>query len=237
MILNKTISENKISIYDAILSFSIVSNFCCILYIQKQNEQINELAEKNKELVNSINKLNTDIAKIGNDIVLMNSKTLNPIMISTSGPDFYTKALIITGLIVTGVATTYYFSSFVVTKISSLSLSNLFTLPKIVSVNSILTNLPFNLPFLDQKKQISMILQDLPVTIFIQFLNGEVSSISFRHISDENSTPIFKAIEAYLKLQNNEVVVSETTKVVSPEELASVVVNATSTLDALTSLI
>jgi hypothetical protein len=221
MLLNKTISKNNfsknnfpknnfsknnISIYDIILSSSIVSNFFCFQYILKQNEQISELIEKNKSLVDSINKLNNDVAKMGEDILIMHTKAAaNPIMINTSasGSDFYLKTLLITGLIATGAVTTYYLSSLMIAKISSLSLYNPLALSKFFSLNTILTNLPFNLPFLDQKKEISVFLQELSVTLFIEFMNGEISSINFRQVDDENLTPIKKALEAYFKLQSS----------------------------------
>lgn len=58
MILNKQISEKNFLIYNDILSSSIISNICCILYIQKQNKQFNKLVRKNKSFVTSIDKLN-----------------------------------------------------------------------------------------------------------------------------------------------------------------------------------
>ena len=250
MRLNKTISKNnlsknKFSIYDIILSSSIVSNFCCFQYILKQNEQISELIEKNNSLVSSINKLNTDVAKMGEDILIMHTKAAaNPIMINTSasGSDFYLKTLLITGLIATGAVTTYYLSSLMIAKISSLSLYNPLALSKIFSLNSILTNLPLNLPFLDQKKEISVFLQELSVTLFIDLLNGEVSSINFKQMGVEKSTPIIKALEAYLKLQSSNESdkdlpsVVEAVETASKEEVLSVAGTAAETLNTLSSL-
>lgn len=240
MILNKTISKNnfsknKFSIYDIILSFSLVSNFCCFQYILKQNKQISELIEKNNSLVYSINKLNTDVAKMGEDILIMHTK-------SASGSDFYLKTLLITGLIATGAVTTYYLSSLMIAKISSLSLDNPLALSKFFSLNSILTNLPLNLPFLDQKKEISVFLQELSVTLVIELLNGEVSSINFKQMGVEKSTPIIKALEAYLKLQSTNESdkdlpsVVEAVETASKEEVLSVAGTAAETLNTLSSL-
>ena len=262
MIINKTISKNQFSknqfsIYDIFLSSSIVSNFCCFQYILKQNEQITELIEKNKSLGNSINQLNTEVAKMGKDILIMHTKAASsPILINTSasGSDFFIKTLIITGLIATGAVTTYYFSSFMVAKLSSLSFYNPLALSKYFSFNSILTNLPLSLPFLDQKKEISVFLQELSVTLFIELLNGEVSSINFKQTGVEKLTPIIKAIEAYLKLQSSKdngitsivdavkavslelPTVDEIVETASNEEVLSVAGTAADTLNTLSSL-
>lgn len=234
MILNRNVKKKNFSIYDIVLGSSIVANVNSFLYIQQLNRRIDELIEKNKTLVASIDKLNLDITKIGDELLVMHSKPTTPILINASDNGFLGKALLVLGITVVGASTAYYLSSTLLAKVSSLSVSNWLTLPKFFSLGSAVANLPLNLPFIDKTKEITVFLQEVSSTIILELLNGEVSSINFRLVGDENTIPIVKALEAFLKLKKSQT--GELSKTVSDESTVVAVETVAETLDHLSNL-
>ena len=56
-----------------------------------------------------------------------------------------------------------------------------------------------NLSFIDQKKEIAVSLQDISVTLLIELLNDEVSSVNFCLFDQEQIVLIKKVLEVYLE--------------------------------------
>ena len=53
--------------------FLLINYLYCIIHIQNQAKQIEKLTQKNEEFIESISKLNLDIAKYGEKINTINS--------------------------------------------------------------------------------------------------------------------------------------------------------------------
>ena len=243
------VNKRTFSLYDALLGLSMTSNVFCLTHIQLQNNQIRKLVDENRSLVDSINKLNANVSRIGEEMLIMHSKS-SPILINTSDNGFYGKTLLVVGVVAVGVGVTYYLSSAFITKLASISIPNLVTIPKFMSLGSMLNNLPLGqLPFIDQKKEMYVFLKELSTTIIIEMLNGEVSGIKFRPKDDEATTPIVEAIRVFLKSRRPIIdeeeersplfqtdivdrVVDKTSKLVPPVEAEA----AADTLNALTSI-
>lgn len=116
MIANNTnIHAKKISVYDIILSASIFTNVACLVHFQEQNKRIEELIEKNNLLTDSINKLNQDITKMGQEIIIAQSKSL-PVFINTSETTFFNRPLMLLGVLAVSLGATYFLSSALITK-------------------------------------------------------------------------------------------------------------------------
>ena len=204
--MNKNITYKNLPILELSLGTSLVLNVCCLSYIHQQNKRIDYLVENNISLVESINNLNSEVVKLGEDIAKANSAAV-PLVINTANNGFFSKTLLIVALSAAGVGLTYYLGSTAVAKISSLSVSQFITLPKFLNFGYILGNIPLDLPFVEKKQEITVFLQDLSVSIFIELINGDVSKILFRPSSERNFRPIDKALEIYLNYtKENEII-------------------------------
>ena len=93
----------------------------------------------------------------------MHSKSLS-IIINTSENVFFSKPLVVSGVLTVSLGVGYFLSSAILTKISS------FTLLKIVTLGSILGNLSF----FEQFKELRVFLDDLSTTFIIKNLVDEV---------------------------------------------------------------
>lgn len=133
----------------------------------------------------------------------MHSKS-TPILINTVENNFFTKTLLVFGVTAVGVCVTYYLSSALLAKISSLSVSKLITLPKVLKFGSILANLPFNLPFVDKTTEISVFIQEISTTVFIELINNNISNIMFKQIDDDSSIPITEALKAFIEFKKTQ---------------------------------
>ena len=204
--MNKNITYKNLPILELSFGTSLISNVCCLSYIHQQNKRIDYLVENNISLVESINNLNSEVVKLGEDIAKANSAAV-PIVINTANNGFFSKTLLIVALSAAGVGLTYYLGSTAVAKISSLSVSQFITLPKFLNFGYILGDIPLDLPFVEKKQEITVFLQDLSVSIFIELINGDVSKILFRPSSERNFRPIDKALEIYLNYtKENEII-------------------------------
>ena len=204
--MNKNITYKNLPILELSFGTSLISNVCCLSYIHQQNKRIDYLVENNISLVESINNLNSEVVKLGEDIAKANSAAV-PLVINTANNGFFSKTLLIVALSAAGVGLTYYLGSTAVAKISSLSVSQFITLPKFLNFGYILGNIPLDLPFVEKKQEITVFLQDLSVSIFIELINGDVSKILFRPSSERNFRPIDKALEIYLNYtKENEII-------------------------------
>ena len=166
---NFSIKKFSISNYDIALGSSMISNVCCLLYIQQQNKQINELIDQNNLLVESVNKLNVDLAKLGEELSQMNSKS-TPIYINTSENILFSKPLMFVCLTAATLGMSYYVGSMMLTKVSSL------TVPKIISLGSVISKLPI----FEQSKEITVFYKELATTLLIEMLNDEILDIKFK---------------------------------------------------------
>ena len=204
--MNKNITYKNLPILELSFGTSLVLNVCCLSYIHQQNKRIDYLIENNISLVESINNLNSEVVKLGEDIAKANSAAV-PIVINTANNGFFSKTLLIVALSAAGVGLTYYLGSTAAAKISSLSVSQFITLPKFLNFGYILGDIPLDLPFVEKKQEITVFLQDLSVSIFIELINGDVSKILFRPSSERNFRPIDKALEIYLNYtKENEII-------------------------------
>lgn len=181
--------KEKVPFLELILITSLLTNICCLFHIQQQNMRINELIEKNNSLTNSINKLNIDLLKLGENIAVMNSKSL-PIIMKN---EFMDKPLLFLGVMTFGLGVSYFMSSTILTKMSALSLPKFLSIPKFISFSSMISNLPF----FEQSKQLTVVIEDISTIFLIRIYNNNIESISFRHIDDENFTPIVDALRVY----------------------------------------
>lgn len=236
MIENTTVQKNNFSFskYDIVLGSSIVVNFNSFWYIQQQNRRIDELIEKNKALVASVDKLNLDLTRIAEELLIMHSKSTTPILINASNDSFLGKTLLVLGIAVVGVGTTYYLSSTLLAKVSSFSVSKLITLPKIFSFGSMVANLPLDLPFIDKKKEITLFLHEVSTTIILELVNDKITGIDFRLMNGENTIPISKALEAFIKLNKSQT--EELSKVVSDKSAGVAVETVAETLNNLSNI-
>jgi len=212
MNLTNILIKRNVSTYDISLGSSMLTNVCCLFYIQHQNKQITELVKNNNSLVDSINKLNTDISKIGEKISIMHSKSL-PIIINTSESGLFNKPLFVFGALTVSLGVTYFLSTTILTKVSSLTftkmfaLPKMFTLPKMVSIGSILAKLPL----FEQTKLMTVFMKDISTTLFIRILDDQIKGIQFRHIDEEHFTPIIKALEVFIKSRKDQIEVQTQT--------------------------
>ena len=175
MILNKNnIFRKNVSVYDLILIASMFTNVACLVHFQEQNKRIKELVEKNNLLTDSINKLNQDITKMGQEITIAQSKSL-PVVINTSEIASFNKPLMVLGVLVVSLGTTYFLSSAIITKVSSM------TVPKLISFASVLAKLPI----LEQTKELTVSMEEMSMNLFIRILNDQILDVKFRHIDDE----------------------------------------------------
>ena len=86
----------KFLLYKSV-SFLICSLFIslyCIIHIQNQAKQIEKLTQKNEELIESISKLNLDIAKYGEKINTINSTSLPVIQNTVENGHFLNKPVL-----------------------------------------------------------------------------------------------------------------------------------------------
>lgn len=110
---------SKVNLYDQLsgnigfgfsLGSSLFTNGCCIYYIQSQSKQITELIKKNNSLVDSIDKLNSDLLKIEDKTILMNSKFLL-IVIKISENGFLMDLLVVFGFLTVSLEIGYFLST------------------------------------------------------------------------------------------------------------------------------
>ena len=194
MRLNNSINYNKkISVYDLILTLSLLTNVACLVHFQDDNKKIAELVEKSNRLTDSINQLNQEITKMGQEITVAQSKSL-PVVINTSEASFFNKPLMVLGVLAVSLGTTYFLSSTILAKISSISV------PKLISFGSIITKLPF----FEQPKEMTLIVKDMCITLFIRTLDDQIQDIRFRHIDDADYRPIRDLFELYIRFKNTQ---------------------------------
>ena len=195
----KNLKLEYINLHVMALGSSILSNVGCFFYIQQQNSKIVELIKNNNKLVDSISNLNSDIAKLGEKFSLIHLKS-TPVIVTTSDTNvFFSKPLLAVCLIAVSASVSYYLSSVVATKISSI------TIPKLISLSTMIAKLPF----MEQTKEMEVFIKDLSTTLLIRTLNDEILDIKFRYIEDTHFTPIIKAIEVFLESENSKAVVVE----------------------------
>lgn len=189
----------KLFNYEVALGSSILSNVCCLFYIQQQNKQANELISKYNQLLKTVSTLNSNFTKIEEELSAAVSTKTAPIFINTSESVFFSKPLLVSCLLVASLGFSYYLSTAVVTKVSTV------TIPKLISISSIIAKLPF----FEQTKEITVFLKDVSTTLLIKTLNDNVLSVDFRHINDAHFTSIIKAIEVYLEAERNKLSIEE----------------------------
>ena len=205
--------NNKFN-YDIALGSSIISDVCCLIYIQQQNKKISELIDKNNLLVESVKKLNDDLTKLGEEIALIHTKSA-PIYINTSENTLFNKPLLFIGVVAVSLGVSYYFSSLALTKVSSL------VIPKIVSFSTIISKLPF----FEQSKELTVVIKELSTTLLIEMLDDNILSVKFRHVSDENFISIIKAIEVFLKSREEKITMPSEIDEESVQSIHSVLSN------------
>lgn len=212
------------------LCSSMVSNICGIFYIQQQNKVINDLIAKNNLLVESINKLGKDLSVLENKITLMSS-TSNPVYVNTGGSFITNNPLLFVCLATATLGISYYMSTLLVSKLFTLTSTNYVTFPKLISFSSYLSKLPF----FEQTKEFTVLVNDLSVTLFIEMLGDKVLNIGFRHKDDIEYTPFTEALKFFLKARKDlsnsatgmeDDLVSEVSEVIEDEIITNIVTSA-----------
>ena len=180
--------KKEVSISNLALGSSIITNISCLFHIRYQNTLIDELIKKNNSLVDSIN-------KIENKISMMHSNTM-PFVINNSDHSLYIKPLLYIGVISACLGVSYYLSTAVLTKMSTL------TIPKIVQLSAIIGKLPFFV----QPTVSTIFLPELSTTLWVKSLGDEIKSIYFRHKDEESYTLITDAIKLFIESKKDELV-------------------------------
>lgn len=172
------------------LSIMLVSSLCtnvyCITHIIQQNKQICELIERNNKLTESINKLQLQVAQFGEEITVINSKSIP--MATEYG--YLSNPIFLFCVATLGIGIIYFSSSGV--------WSNLI-LPKLVTVASVI-------------KKLSSFEQDLiynvdetNAIILVKLINNNIHSIYFKYDGDNDFLPIEMAIQAYIDSNNKNI--------------------------------
>ena len=172
------------------LNIMLVSSLCtnvfCITHIIQQNKQMCELIERNNQLMESINKLHLEVAQFGEEITVINSKSLP--MATDNG--YLSNPIFLFCVVTLGIGLFYFYSSGVWSKL---------IFPKLVTVAPVI-------------KKLSLLEQDLiynvdetNAIILVKLINNDIHSMYFKYEGDDAFLPIEMAIKAYIDLNNKNI--------------------------------
>jgi hypothetical protein len=189
------LKNTKFSTIEIAFFLSFVSNVFCLGFIHEQQQQIAKLIERNNDLMFSLNKLNTKVASLHDEILCLKTKSVQttPILLRyTDNFSSYEKPLLLFGTLALFLGLTYYVGSAVVTKIATFSVK--MPVVPLFDFSACLTYLPF----ITQKKVITTLFTSINTTIKVTVFGDLIRDISFRSTDMNEFVSITEAVRLYL---------------------------------------